>query len=118
MPRHDHECRGCGKVFEQVVCWDDKLVICSCGQTADRVYRKNSPSVQDDTLTGGARWMHNLGHDPVWVETKTQLRNEMSARGLVPAERNVYRRDDKTAWATRTRLRPGARDDAMPDIGQ
>ncbi len=118
MPRHDHECRGCRKVFEQVVRWDERTVACACGQPADRVYRANSASVQDDTLTGGARWMHNLGHEPVWVETKTQLRQEMAARGLVPAERNNYNRADQTPWATRTRLRPGARDDAMTGMGR
>lgn len=66
--------------------------------------------VIDDTLTGGARWMHNLGHEPVWVETKSQLKQEFAARGLAPAERGSYNRDDKSPYATRTRLRPGARD--------
>ena len=78
-------------------------------------------AAQDDTLTGGARWMHNLarpGEGPLWVETNTQLRNEMADRQLVFADRNNYNRDDKSPWATKTRLRPGARDDGFPGLGQ
>lgn len=66
--------------------------------------------VIDDTLPGGARWMHNLGHDPVWVETKSQLKQEFATRELAPAERGSYNRNDKSPYATRTRLRPGAKD--------
>ena len=70
----------------------------------------NSFGVIDDTLPGGARWMHNLGHEPVWVETKTQLKHELSSRGLVQAERNSYNKNDKSPYATRTCVRPGAVD--------
>ena len=64
----------------------------------------------DDTLPGGPRWMHNLGDQPIFISTKTELKQEMSARGLVPAERNTYNKDDKSPWATRNCLRPGQRD--------
>ena len=64
----------------------------------------------DDTLTGGARYVHNLGDHPIWIETKTQMKKEMEKRGLVFADRASYNRDDHTPWATRTRLRPGQRD--------
>lgn len=67
-------------------------------------------NVSDDTLTGGARWMHNLGDKPVWVETKSQLNRELATRGLVQTERKTYNRDDKSPYATPTRLRPGQRD--------
>lgn len=66
--------------------------------------------VIDDTLPGGARWMHNLGDHPVWVETKTELRSIAADRGLVQREGNAYNRDDKSPYASRTRLRPGQRD--------
>lgn len=49
----------------------------------------NSPTVIDDQLEGGAQWIHNLGHDPVWVETKTQLAQEQKARGLRPMVRHI-----------------------------
>ena len=72
-------------------------------------------SVIDDTLPGGARWMHNLGDKPVWVETKTQMKQELSSRGLVQHERGSYNRDDKSPYATRTCLRIGQHD---PFIGR
>jgi hypothetical protein len=76
----------------------------------EQVFLPHGGHVIDDTLPGGARWMHNLGDTPVFVETKTELKGIMAARGLVPAERGTYNRDDKSPYATRTRLRPGARD--------
>ena len=69
-----------------------------------------SGGVIDDTLPGGARWMHNLSDSPIWVETKTQLKHELQSRGLVQAERNTYNKSDKSPYATRTCLRPGQRD--------
>lgn len=76
---------------------------------------KASPHIQDDTLPGGARWMHNLGDHPVWVETKTQYQKELASRGLMQKEQVTYNRDDRSPWATRTRLRVGAHD---PFIGK
>ena len=70
----------------------------------------NPGGVIDDTLPGGARWCHNLGDSPVWVETKTQMKQELASRGLVQAERNTYNKHDKSPYATRTRLRPGQHD--------
>ena len=69
-----------------------------------------APAVIDDTLPGGARWMHNLGDEPVWVETKTQLTAELASRGLVIDERRASAKRDDSPWATRGRLKPGARD--------
>lgn len=45
--------------------------------------------VVDDELPGGARWIENLGPEPVWIETKTQLKQELDARGLEPFVRHV-----------------------------
>jgi hypothetical protein len=80
-----------------------------CGSPTVQIFR-GKPNVIDDTLTGGARWMHNLGDAAVWVETKTELKQIMQERGLVFAEHRNYSRDDKTPYASRTRLRPGQRD--------
>jgi len=111
MPLHDYQCAVCGAVFEAVAPWDQYRVACPsdiCNGTAERIY--NGAQVIDDALPGGARWMHNLGDTPVWVESKTQFREELATRGLVQAERSSYNRDDKSPYATRTRLRPGQRD--------
>jgi hypothetical protein len=74
-------------------------------------------NVIDDTLPGGARFMHNLGDTPVWVETKSELKQIMQDRGLVFAERATYNRQDKSPYATRTRLRPGQRDPFLQNAG-
>lgn len=67
-------------------------------------------AVIDDTVTGGARWFHNLGDQPIWIESRSELKKIMTERGLVFAERNNYCKEDKSPWATRTCLRPGQRD--------
>ncbi len=72
--------------------------------------QKKAPAIIDDTLPGGARWMHNLGHEPVWVETKTQFVKELKDRGLVLDVRDNHAKADKSPWATEKRLRPGQRD--------
>lgn len=73
-------------------------------------HARGAAAVQDDTLTGGARWMHNLGPEPMWIERRSELKQIMQERGLVFAERNNYSKEDKSPYATRTRLRPGQRD--------
>ncbi len=67
-------------------------------------------NVIDDTLPGGARWMHNLDSSPIWVETKSQLQQELGKRGLTLAEGRPHAANDASPYATRTRLKPGARD--------
>lgn len=41
-------------------------------------------NIIDDQLDGGPQWIENLGHDPVWVETKSDLKRELNARNLQP----------------------------------
>lgn len=41
-----------------------------------------SGAVIDDALDGGPRFFEHLDHQPVWVETKTQLQQELDKRGL------------------------------------
>ena len=77
----------------------------------------NGLAVIDDTIPGGARWMHNLGDAPVWVEKKSELKKLMAERGLVHAERASYSKSDKSPWATRTCLRPGQRDPFVHPAG-
>lgn len=45
--------------------------------------RAGGAAMIDDQLAGGARYFENLGHAPVWVESKSQLRDEMRARNLM-----------------------------------
>jgi hypothetical protein len=46
-------------------------------------------NVIDDAITGGARHFENLGHTPVYIESKSQLKAELKARGLEPHVRHV-----------------------------
>ena len=73
-----------------------------------------TPSVIDDELWGGPRWVHNLEDRPVWVETKTQYQRELDKRGLVMDVRNDHAKNDQSPWATRTRLRHDAVDPFLP----
>ena len=45
--------------------------------------RSSTRNFITDELAGGARYFENLGPQPVWVESKSQLRDEMRARGLM-----------------------------------
>lgn len=45
-------------------------------------------NIIDDQLPGGPQWIENLGHAPVWVEDKTQLKKELDKRQLEPAIRS------------------------------
>jgi hypothetical protein len=45
------------------------------------------PSVIDDQLEGGARFFEHMGHEPVWIESKSQWRQEVKARQLVNVDK-------------------------------
>ena len=64
--------------------------------------RAGGVAVIDDQITGGARYFENLGHEPVWIETKSQLRAELKARGLMPKVQHVGDKgSDKSKNTTR-----------------
>lgn len=46
-------------------------------------------AVIDDSIAGGPRYFENLGHEPVFIESKSQLRAELAARGLREHVRHV-----------------------------
>ena len=89
--------------------YGERVVTCQgCGKTstAHREHQEPvGPAVIDDTLPGGARWMQNLDHTPLWVETKTELKQELDKRGLRLRDSDNVNKNDKSPWATRTRLR-------------
>lgn len=57
-------------------------------------------AVIDDQIVGGARVFENLGHEPVFIETKSQLRAELRARGLREHVRHVGEKGSDKAKAT------------------
>jgi hypothetical protein len=58
--------------------------------------------VIDDQLPGGPRMFENLGDKEVYIETKSQLRAEIQARGLQPCVRHVGDKgSDKSPFTSR-----------------
>lgn len=45
-------------------------------------------SVIDDTLEGGPRVFENMGHEGVFIESKSQWRREVAARNLEHVDRH------------------------------
>lgn len=45
-------------------------------------------SVIDDQIEGGPRFFDTMGHEDVWIETKSQWRREVEARQLVHVDRH------------------------------
>lgn len=64
--------------------------------------RKRSTAVIDDQIPGGPRMFENLSSRGVYIETKSQLRAELAARGLKPMVRHVGTKEgDKSAHTSR-----------------
>ena len=51
--------------------------------------RAGGAAMIDDSIAGGPRFFENLGPQLVWIESKSQLRDEMRARGLRSTVRHV-----------------------------
>ena len=62
-------------------------------------------NVIDDTIEGGPRFFETLGHEPVWIESKSQLAREAAARGKVPASRHDRAYYDRLFRQTNERYR-------------
>jgi hypothetical protein len=44
--------------------------------------------VIDDQIEGGPRFFDTMGHEPVWIESKSQWRAEVAARNLVNVDKH------------------------------
>jgi hypothetical protein len=49
--------------------------------------------------------VENMGHKPVWIETKSEYKRELDRRGLAMKEAGTHSKDDKSPWATKYRRR-------------
>ena len=87
-----YECEGCGAKTKRLRWNTDPVAPCGdCGgvvQETSLVLERNR-GVIDDQIEGGPRWFDTMGHEPVWIESKSQWRREVEARQLV----NVVRHD-------------------------
>lgn len=55
--------------------------------------------IGDEFPGGGGRWIENLDHDPVWCQTKSDLKREMDQRNLRHPDRHVPGDTQLTNWA-------------------
>lgn len=83
-------CEQCDAVISRLA-WDYQPAP-TCGQhgamVEDGAQRVSSHGVVDDTIIGG-RWCETLGHEPVWIESNSQLRREAEKRNLVNVVRHT-----------------------------
>jgi hypothetical protein len=49
---------------------------------------KYNVNVIDDQLEGGARLFETMGHEPVWIESKSQWKREVDARQLINVDKH------------------------------
>ena len=113
MPTFKQRRFVCGQCDRQVRCfaWDyDPAPVCADHGPLheDSDERVQAHGVVDDTIIGG-RWCETLGHEPVWIESHSQLRREAEKRGLV----NVVKHDD-AYYAKRRRMH----DEELRDTGR
>lgn len=83
-------CDGCGRRVEDLY-WEDQTPPPCCGTWHEGAVSRGlrrTDGVIDDHLDGGARWFEHLGPEPVWVESKSQLKRELAARGLENCSRH------------------------------
>ncbi len=107
MPIYDRRCPSCERVtldhYEPVAA---PRVVCDCGADTERVWLAGaSAAVHGDEQFIGGRVYENLGHEPVVVHSRSELRRELSARGLQEFVRHAPEAGtDKsrhtTNWAT------------------
>ncbi len=100
--RYDQHCPACD--------WQDEILAepfthppCpKCGGTTERYYPIGGQRfVISDEIIGG-RWVENLAPQPVWVESKSQLRREIASRGLIEKVQHRGTQDsDKSAHTSR-----------------
>lgn len=90
MPVYDRACPSCG--WSRDDCYESlaaSMTCPSCGAETERVWRSARTSgVVPDEYT--KPWMcEHLGHEPVLIRSRSQLKREMDARGLQPFVRHV-----------------------------
>ena len=103
-------CSQCGR-REQKLAWDsDPLPVCDeHGPMPEGQVQRPSVHVIDDQIEGGPRFFDTMGHEDVWIESKSQWRREVEKRNLV----NVVKHD--SAYYEKQRK---MHDERLRDTGQ
>lgn len=104
-------CPQCDRKAEALAWDDDPVPVCAEHRVPMREgdVRVEAVSVIDDQIEGGPRFFETLGHEPVWIESKSQLRREAEKRGL----ENIVRHD--SAYYAKQRK---MHDEYLRDTGQ
>lgn len=103
MPRFDQRCLTCGWTGEVVTQPFEHPPCPECHGATERYYPIGGTTngVIGDEFIGG-KWIENLGHQPVFIESRSQLKREMEARGLQPMVRHrPLQGSDKSPHTTR-----------------
>ncbi len=97
MPFYDVVCPACQA--EQRDVWANvgaSVACCVCGAATQRLWTK-APAVTPDEWPGG-KVIENLDDHPITVYSRSQLRREMDARGLIPFVRHVQGSKETSNW--------------------
>lgn len=103
MPRYDQRCTTCGWAAEVAAPPFEHPPCPDCGGKTERHYPIGSRAngVIPDEWPGG-KTFENLGHQPVTLYSRTELKRELDARGLREYVRHVPGRSgDKSPHTTR-----------------
>jgi hypothetical protein len=87
MPIYDRAC-DCG--WKRADCYEPISHECTCPKCGALTYREWTCTAAihgDDKFIGGVT-IENLGHEPVTVYSRSELKREMDARGLEPMVRH------------------------------
>ena len=95
-------CQKCGKTLELGE-WP------FCGGVNNHGFPIAGISIIDDQLEGGPRRFETMGDDEPYIESKSQWRREMQARGLMNVDRH-----DSAYYAKRRKMH----DECIRDTGQ
>ncbi len=85
--RHDIRCVTCGLEAEVWVQPYECPPCARCGQGTERIWKRTA-DVRDDTWPEG-KTFENLGHEPVTVYSRSELKLELKKRGLEEFVRHV-----------------------------
>ena len=102
MPNYDYACERCQHYFERIVPVELRnSVTCKhCGHIAGREWR-HAPSMRPDSIPGGLT-LENLGPTPKTFYSRTEIKDEMRARGVEQHVRHVgLPGSDKSPHTTR-----------------
>jgi hypothetical protein len=103
MPLFDVKCRSCAWARDDVYEPVGRSSSCpECGGETAHVWKQNSRAnvIPDEYTTP---WVaEHLGHEPVLIRSRSQLKRELQARGLEPMVRHVGEQgSDKSKRTTR-----------------